>query len=92
MDRSRTIRLTEQELYEICHGIIGGENFQINKFSAPKNVAVEVERNFKLLYSMEKPRSTSWFSKHTNNLIFFALISFVALSGKMIIENFLGNH
>lgn len=90
MDRLRTIRLTEQELYEITRDICQ-EVTAMDACRYKAKLMFEVSRTYNLLIQMEKPKS-SLYKKHTNRLMFFALISFVALSGKMIIENFMGNH
>jgi hypothetical protein len=83
----KTVRISEQELYDICHRIVGGENFIRSQFEPPIRLKTEVSNHFKLLSQMERPKNR-FSNKAAHRLIIFALVSFLALTLKMGCEGY----
>lgn len=85
--KSPTIKITEQELYEVCHKIVQGEWLKRNDFSPAVNVKEEVRHHFRLMSSIEK-KPARWIHRKSRNLFLFAAASFFALAIKIFCENF----
>jgi hypothetical protein len=82
----QTVRISEQELYEICRNSIV-ESHKVDPISFNSKLRYEVAKNFRLMSQMEKPK-TRVSNKAAHRLIIFALVSFLALTLKMGCEGY----
>lgn len=86
---SPSVRISEAELYEICHRIVQGENFVQSVYPKEKivHLPTEVRRHFQLLIALQKPKA-AWFHNYAGELFLFAFVAVFALTGKMAIEQY----
>jgi hypothetical protein len=84
MDRSKSIRVTEQELFEIAQKARNEFHKYTNDYAYVAFGEV-IERQFELLRSMEREPS-SWYWKHTNKLFIFAGAAWLFLTAKIFAE------
>jgi hypothetical protein len=85
----RTIRVTEQELYELNSLIISQvTNLDPSRFN--RKLQYETERTFGLLGSLNESQPAKWFPSRT--FMMMAALSFVLLAGKILIESHFNIH
>lgn len=88
MKRKNTISLTEQELYEITRDFVAkASGKHPMEFNA--KLMHEISKTYSMLSSIERER-LAWHEKHTNKIFFFALVSFLFLTAKILAENMAG--
>lgn len=86
MDKQSTIRVTEQELYELCSQSIR-RSTMTDPVMFNSRLKHEVSKSFRLLSSMEKT-SADWFHKRATGFLLIAGVSFFALVIKIFCESF----
>ena len=86
MDKQLTIKISEQELYELCSQSIR-RSTMTDPVMFNSRLKHEVSRTFRLMQSMEKG-SADWFHKRASGFLLIAMVSFFALTIKIFCENF----
>lgn len=80
------VRISEQELYEICKVSISHSSM-VDPIMFNSKLKHEVSKNFRMLTAMDRP-SFRFSNKATNRLIQVAAVSFVLLTIKMGCEGY----